>query len=521
MNEQILEILKQKRLEIARREGKELFKIFHNSTLEETAAKLPMNKEELAMIKGWGQKKIKQYGNEIISVIKQSLKGATENISPADEIFSVGEVISILNKRLSSVGVIKVRGEITEVNYHPNGYCFFTIGDPQIEQYSINCYVSRWKLEGIDYLLEVGMEVVIDAVPSVYKNGRLNLTVNAVEPYGEGALKKAFEILKKKLAAKGYFDPSRKRKIPEFIQRIGLITSESGAAIRDFRKNLGQYGFKIYFMDIRVEGSYAEQSIISAIKWFNKNLPNIDVVVLTRGGGSVEDLKVFNSERVAEAIVLSRLPIITGIGHDKDETIADYVADKKLSPPTGAAVFIRSQREQLISQVKVYSDSLKLSVSEIISNGKKNLAAEVKNLEWLMAMVVERHKFLLSKIVERIYNGLNKVFQEFEAIKQKFIYAIYNYENNLRNKWHKIDKDIRECSNLIGKKLDLARQNIEVAEAKLLSLNPDFILKRGYSIVYTDEGHIVKKTKNIDVGQKIFIKIYKGEIISRVEELKD
>ncbi|TSC76684.1 MAG: Exodeoxyribonuclease 7 large subunit [Parcubacteria group bacterium Gr01-1014_29] len=517
MKGQILEILKQRRREIAQREGKELFKIFHNSVLEATAEALPKTKEELAEIKGWGKKKIEKYGDEIIAIIN----GQKEEKIKEDKILSVQELLSYLKSVFSSIGMVKVRGEIIEVNSHPNGYCFFTIKDSQTEEHSMSCYVSRWKLDSLSHLLEVGMEVVVRAIPSLYKNGRFSLTVDAVEPYGEGALKKAFEALKKKLEAKGYFDPARKRSIPEFIRKIGLITSESGAAIRDFRKNLGEYGFEIYFIDVRVEGDFAEQSIISAIKWFNKNLPKLDVLILTRGGGGLEELKAFNSEGIAEAVMLSRLPIITGIGHERDETIADCVADKRFSTPTAVAVFMKTRREQLIDRVKVYSENLTALVSEILDNEKEYISAKSDELKSTFYNVLERYKLVLSKIAEQMHNGLNRIFKEFKILEQSFLRLIYHYESAAKNQLHGIDIAVQRCLNLSERMFDLARGRLKTAEATLLSLNPEAILRRGYSIAYRGDKHILKEVKDTKIGEKVFVKLYKGSISSRVEKVEN
>lgn len=518
MREKILAILKQKRREIAQREGKELFKVFHNSVLEATAAALPKTKEELAEIKGWGNKKIEKYGDEIIAAIK----GQNKQEKPTeDKILSVQELLSYLNNIFASLGIVKVRGEIIEVNRHPNGYCFFTIKDSQTEEHSVSCYVRRWKFDGVSHLVEVGMEVVISATPSLYKNGRFSLTVDSVEPYGEGALKKAFEALKKKLEAKRCFDPARKRLLPEFIQSIGVVASESGATINDFRKNLGEYGFKISLMDTRVEGDYAERSIISAIKWFNKNLPELDVLVLIRGGGGLEEFKAFNSEGVAEAIVLSRIPVMTGIGHERDETIADFCADKRFSTPTAAAVFIRRQREELIERTKNYSENLMSLMSGIFDVEKDYISSKSEELKSAFSNVLERYKLLLSKIAEQMHNGLNRIFKKFRTLEQVFSRLIYDYESAVRNQIHNIDKIVNKCLNLLERKLDLDKGRLKTAEAMLSSLNPEAVLKRGYSIAYKTEGHALKDTKETKVGENVFVKLYKGKLSSRVEKIED
>ncbi len=517
MNHEVLEKLKLKRKEIAERESKKLFMIFHNAVLERTAEVLPKTKDDLADIKGWGKRKIEKYGDEILAIIN----GEQETPISNDKIFSVQEFISFINNQFSSLGIVKVRGEITEVNPHPNGYCFFTIKDSQTEEHSVSCYLSRWKIDSFSHLLEVGMEVVVSATPSLYKNGRFSLTVNAIEPFGEGALKKAFEALKKKLAAKGYFDPARKRLLPEFMQKIGLITSESGAAIRDFRKNLGEYGFKIYLLDVRVEGDYAEESICSAIKWFNKNKPEIDVLVLIRGGGDLENLKAFNSESVAEAIGLSRLPIITGIGHEKDETIADYAADKSFSTPTAAAMFIRTQRENLIAQVKEYADNLVLITGEIFADKKDYVLDRAGDLKIAFDRVLERYKFILSKTAEKMTSGFNKIFRGFKLLEQNFLTLFYRYKTAARQQFHNLEIISQKCFNLMEKKLSLMEARLKAAEAGLLPLNPDAILKRGFSVVYKVDKKVIKDSKEVVVGDKIFIKPHKGEIASLVEEVKD
>ncbi len=519
MNYEILEKLKLKRREIAEREGKKLFMIFHNAVLERTAEVLPKTKDDLVDIKGWGKRKIEKYGDEILAIITGK-KGMPISVSD-DRIFSVQEFISFINSQFSSLGTIKVRGEITEVKPHPNGYCFFTIKDSQTEEHSVSCYLSRWKLDSFSHLLEVGMEVVVSAIPSLYKNGRFSLTVDNIEPFGEGALKKAFEALKKKLAAKGYFDESRKRLLPDFIQTIGLMTSETGDAIHDFRKNLGEYGFKIKLLDVRVEGDYAEESICSAIKWFNKNKPEIDVLVLIRGGGDLENLKAFNSERVAEAIVLSRLPVITGIGHEKDETIADYVADKSFSTPSVVAVFIRTKRENLITQLEKHVNNLVLMTEEIIVEKKDYISDRADELKIVFARVLERYRFILSKTAEKMSGGLNRIFRRFKILEENFIRLFYRYETVTRQQAHDLEIIFQKCFNSVEKKFNLEESRLKTAEAALSSLNPEAVLKRGFSIVYKVDKKVIKESKEVKVGDKIFIKPHKGEIASLVEEVKD
>lgn len=458
-----------------------------------------------------------------MTLLLENLKLKRKEIAEREgkKIFSVCELISFINGRFASLGVLKVRGEITEVNFHANGYCFFTIKDSLTKEHSANCYLNRWKAESFSHLLEVGMEVVISASPFLYKNGRFSLTVSFIEPFGEGALKKAFEALKKKLAAKGYFDQSRKRPLPAFIRTIGLMTSQTGDAVHDFRKNLGEYGFKIYFLDVRVEGDYAENSIKTAIQWFNKNKPEIDVLVLIRGGGDPENLKAFNSETVAEAIVLSRLPFITGIGHEKDETIADYAADKSFSTPTAAAVFIRTQRENLMAQLKDYSVDLVSATEEILAVNRDYVSDKAEELKAVFNEVLVRYKAAFSKSASRMYGGLSKVFMGFRAMEQSFIRLFHRYEIAVRQDIHILEISAQKCVSLLEKKIDSERAGLRAAEAALMSLNPEAVLKRGFSIVYKANKKVIKSSEDVRVGDKIFIRPHKGEISSLVEEVKN
>lgn len=517
MNDDMLEKLKRKRKEIAERKGKKLFFIFHNAVLERTAKALPKTKDELANIKGWGKKKIDEYGDEILATINNENPETVSN----NKILSVLELISFINTQFSRLGMVKVKGEIIEVNIHPKGYCFFTIKDSQAEDYAVGCYLSRWKIDNFRYLLEVGMEVIISAIPSVYKNGRFNLDVATIEPFGEGALKKAFEALKEELSAKGYFDESRKKPLPAFIQTIGLITSETGDAIHDFKKNLGEYGFEIKLFDVRVEGDYAEKSICSAIKWFNKNKPDIDVLVLIRGGGSLESLKAFNSEKVAEAINLSRIPIITGIGHEKDETIAGLAADKNFSTPTATAVFIKTQREGLMLQVQDYVNYLILGIKEILSKEKICVLGEAKNLKFAFERNLERHNFALLRITEKMTNGFSRIFREFKTLEQNFLNLIYPYKMIIQQQKHDLETNFKKCFNLIEKKIRSLEAKLKIAETGLYSLNPEFIFKKGFSVVYSADKKVIKESKDVKVGDKIFIKPYKGEITSLVKKIKE
>ena len=201
-------------------------------------------------------------------------------------IFSVEECHFIINEAVSKLGRIRVKGEINDAKRVRGSMAFFDMKDARGKDFVLKCSLFGSQFKQFSHLLADGMEVIITGRPKMYKTGSFSLVVENIEPAGEGAWKKALEQLKKKLEQMGYFDLARKRKIPAYVQRIGLITSAEGQAIFDFRRNLGEYGFQICFHAVWVEGEYAEKSIVNAIRWFNARRPDMDVLAVIRGGGN-------------------------------------------------------------------------------------------------------------------------------------------------------------------------------------------------------------------------------------------
>lgn len=252
----------------------------------------------------------------------------------SESVLSVGTFLSQINTMLESVRV-SIRGEISSVDTRGKAV-YFTLSDPK-EKATLSCLIWVNKLQSMGLELKEGMDVVIVGSPSIYKPfGKFSVNADYISPVGEGALKQAFEALKRKLEEQGYFSQHRKRALPSYPKNIGLITSEFGDARKDFITHLGSHGFSIFFKDVRVEGVQSIDSIVTAIQWFNSHAPQVEVLVLTRGGGSLESLHAFNSREVAEAIFASRIPVISAVGHENDISIADMVADVRASTPTHA-----------------------------------------------------------------------------------------------------------------------------------------------------------------------------------------
>lgn len=389
--------------------------------------------------------------------------------------FTVSEFLSFLNKFLIPQKAIIV-GEVGErIREYPN-FFYFRLLDPK-EKSILNCFVWRRNLENSGMRLEEGKKVKIFGFPEIYEpNGELNFQVEQISFLEEGDLKKAFEALKKKLELEGFFALERKKPVPKFCRKIGLITSKYGeGALPDFKKHLGAYGFLVYFYSVRVEGMSAIDELVEAVKWFNENMTDIDVLVLIRGGGSWESLQAFNSEVLAKAIFASKIPVICGIGHEKDVTIASLVADFRASTPTDAAKFLSENWNLALVNIPKYEKSLYVLLRNRFKNVKEKLIFfRGKMTNSLQTLIKEK----------RAEN--KELFEEFQDNKDLWLKKLY----------------------------DLLRQQQE----RLNPSNPDLKLKQGYSITFDNSEQIIKDPKKVKVGQLIKTKFYKGHIFSQIKK---
>lgn len=490
MQKNILEKLKKWQAERARRDNVEAYRVLPYSVLEEIARREPQSAQELLEIKGIKEKKLARYGKEILAIVAGELgdQGSTfsfveqsspnssrsnlfgaPKVKPSDKIFEVGEYLDFLNIKLLEAEA-KIKGEVSSVENRGN-YIFFGIKDKENESL-LSCFIwgNDYEISGVD--LEAGMEVIIWGYPNVYKpSGRMSFQVKLIEVVGEGALKKAYDELKRKLEAEGLFAPERKKIIPDFSHQIGLITSHQGAAIGDFTSNLGSYGFQIKFYGSRVEGKQAVFDLIKGVKWFNKNMPELDAVVLVRGGGSLESLQAFNTESLVREIANSKIPILAGVGHEQDVTLAALAADKMVSTPTGAAVELTRSWDEAAGKV---------------DEAERDLLA------------------YLSRIFERFERAKIMIHREAEKIGQAIFYSKERIVASLKDIYSAY---IRSISDI--------KEQIKNAEDQIRLNNPERQLKLGYSLVSFKE-KIVRSVKNVEVGDEVDIKVSDGELKSKI-----
>ncbi|MCX6356030.1 MAG: exodeoxyribonuclease VII large subunit [Candidatus Aureabacteria bacterium] len=393
------------------------------------------------------------------------------------KIYSVSELTReikvLLEGRFPGVWV---EGEISNIRRPGSGHTYFTLKD---EGSQLQAVIYRAQNVRIPFELKDGMQVVARGDVSVYaKGGRYQLTVSELEPRGVGALQLAFEQLKARLAKEGLFDTARKKAIPLLPERIGIVTSPSGAAIRDIL-NVIQRRFanvRILISPVRVQGETAAAEIAEAIDSFNAR-GDADVLIVTRGGGSLEDLWAFNEEPVARAIARSRIPVISAVGHEIDYTISDFVADLRVPTPSAAAELVVAKKSELHEKISMLRSAL-------------------------IAGIRGRVEQLRNRV--RLCEGS---------------YFLQAPENAVRQYQQLLDELLGRLKRSFHHMAEIARTRLQAIAGKLESLNPLSILSRGYSVVVRErDGTVVCDASEVEVGERVRARLRRGGFVATVDK---
>jgi exodeoxyribonuclease VII large subunit len=513
----LYERLREVRNKLAREANVEPYMVFQNKVLQAIAEKKPTTQDELADVKGMGEKKLAKYGSIILETIGELSDNPVET-SEEEKVFSVSEYIDYVNTLITSRRVI-IRGEVGRVDNRGN-YTFFTLLDKNVEAV-INCFIWQDRLDNFGVELKEGLELNIEGYSEIYKaRGSFSFRVEHIALIGEGVLRLAFEKLKKKLESEGYFSEERKKPIADYVHDIGLITSQYADAKKDFLTHLGNFGYKINFYDVRVEGMYAIDDIISAIRWFNESRLPLDVIVLTRGGGSLESLQAFNSEAVAKAIFASKVPVLTGVGHENDVTIADLVADMRASTPTDAGKILSN----FWKKAEDFFISFQKNVTKIFLGKYVQFRQYLLNIqEQLFSVSMKELKtqaVRLDRLQAYLELRLKNWFERVKNIQQRFL------ENRLRldGRISSINARIQTNEKLLNDGqihwFNLQQTYVTEIEQKLTLSDPTARLKLGYSIISGIDSKIIKSSDQIKIGDILKLKFYKGSADSKVEDVQ-
>lgn len=429
------------------------------------------------------------------SVAESQQESLTQEDTPVDQeeaqdsIYSVSEINKAIKDRLEGdFPNLWIQGEISNFKAHSSGHHYFSLKDEksQISAVMFKGYNSRLKFRP-----ESGMEVLVRGKVSVYQpRGNYQIFCEHMEPVGAGALQKAFEQLKSKLSQEGLFDEARKKTIPSFPKKVGVVTSPTGAAIQDILNVLGRRSkrVEVVVLPARVQGEGAAQEVVRGIEWAQR-LSDLDVLIVGRGGGSIEDLWCFNEEIVARAIASSTIPIISAVGHEVDFTISDFVADKRAPTPSAAAELVAKSEEELIEKLKFYSRSLRLLQFQIIEERRKQsvyLSRRLKDPR----KIVEDALMRLEELRQRLIQSVNNQFKNLRSQTQLRSQRLDNPQKDIEKRQNQL-QHLAKLQEMAMEKNLMNLKNRFVGLTSLLdSLSPLKVVERGYAITRID-GRVV------------------------------
>ncbi len=435
-----------------------------------------------------------------------------------DEIISVGELNRsakyLLEKNFNNVSVI---GEISNLSRPSSGHIYFTLKD---EDGAIRCAMFKNRNINLNFRPQDGDQCLLKGQVSIYAaRGDYQLIVNNIQPAGSGNLMQKFEDLKKKLEAEGLFDPKNKLQVPASPKHICVVTSPSTAAFQDIISTIKRRApsSQLSISETSVQGDNAHISIINALnrimKFNERNKNKIDVVVLTRGGGSIEDLWCFNNEELAREIHTFPIPTISGVGHEIDFTICDFVSDLRVPTPTASAEVVTEFNFNLIDRL----NDLRIDIHKAVLNFTENLNQKIQ----LLKSKLKSPKASLREKTQKLDN-IEILFQKYQQMilsNKRSIINDLNSELNLKNPitklnniTSKVDALSEKLNFMLSQKLDNKKNNLDKLHKSINILSPLSILDRGYSIILNKKGSAIKSSNDVNKGDTLKARLSKGTI---------
>jgi exodeoxyribonuclease VII large subunit len=445
----------------------------------------------------------------------------------APRLLTVSQLNALIRQVLGDnlPGTIHLVGEISNLNRHSSGHMYLTLKDDAGE---IKAVMWKSSAASLKFKPTDGLEVVATGYVDVYApRGQYQFYISRLEPRGVGALELAFRQLHDKLAREGLFDPARKRKIPHYPRVIGLVTSPTGAAIRDILHTIQRRYCcaSVLLHPVRVQGDGAAAEIAAAIERLNRfadRLGGIDVMIVGRGGGSLEDLWAFNEEVVARAIHASRIPVISAVGHEVDVTISDLVADLRAPTPTAAAELACPVLDEVLDELAGYESRLRRAVRHRIEHARHDLAA-IERLEWFRdpCGIIRRAEQQLDEMLSRLQycssRRLSRHREQLHAVHVRL--AVHQPAVWLRIEAQALRQDLRHLAQLVGHSLELTRQSLKSFHARLEASSFQQTLVRGFTITRMKRGRqIVTHPDQVKPGDIVITQTHEGDFESRVED---
>lgn len=444
------------------------------------------------------------------------------NLQPERRVFTVGELTARIRDLLvKNFTDIIVQGEISNCRAAASGHIYFTLKD---EHAQVRCVFFKQQQRGIKFQPEDGLQVMVRGSISVYEaRGEYQIYVESIEPVGRGALQLAFEQLKKRLEAEGLFDVARKKPLPLLPSRIGLITSSSGAAVRDVVRILTRRFPNVHLTlyPVRVQGPGASAEIVEALCYFAKKRL-VDVILLVRGGGSLEDLWSFNEESVARAIAGSAIPVICGVGHETDFTIADFVADVRASTPSAAAELVVQTRREFDKDVADLRESLESLVRYRLLELSRRLHELAGRRGFRRPLdLLRQQRQRADELTSRLALGLRG---RLELSRRRFSAAHLRIRSfdlraklaGLRLRLENRGHDLRVRAERMVR---LKRELLQRLSLQLQERSPLKVLERGYAIATDAAGNVLRDAAGVAIGDDVAIQLHRGRVTAEVKKV--
>jgi len=398
---------------------------------------------------------------------------------PLNPVLTVSQLTNRIRDTLEEIfDSVLVVGEVSNAKVYPSGHWYFSLKD---QEATLPCVCFKNSNSSLKFKLEDGMMVVARGKLSVYPpRGAYQMIATGLEPVGIGEWQLAFEQLKKKLEAEGLLDPSRKKVIPMLPKKVGVVTSPVGAALRDILSAITRRnrGVSVLIAPAKVQGEGSAEEVAQAIRLLQMQ-SDIDVIIVARGGGSIEDLWSFNTEIVARAVAECTIPIISGVGHETDITICDLVADLRAPTPTAAA--------------------------ELVARGSIELLDKWTHL----------HRQLNNSLDQKLLQARR------ELVRLSPINALNRYQNRLELAAVNISRRKQHLTNRIDRLLDARRHRLVQASEKLQALGPKNVMSRGFSVMRTEDGAVVYSADQLQIGQEVEVLLQSGRVTLKVESKAD
>ncbi|MFQ6038057.1 MAG: exodeoxyribonuclease VII large subunit [Candidatus Aminicenantales bacterium] len=417
-----------------------------------------------------------------------------------EKIYTVSEITRLIKRELEDRFFdVWVEGEIADFKRAHSGHLYFTLKD---EGAQLHCVMWRSDAQRVVFELETGLHVVLKGRVSVYEpRGQYQLLVERVEPKGKGALQLAFEQLKEKLRKEGLFDEVHKKKLPLLPKRVGVVTSPRGAAIIDIIRTLERRFARLHILiyPVKVQGEGAAEEIVEGIDVLGR-MPGVDVVIVGRGGGSLEDLWAFNEEQVARAIFRCPVPVISAVGHEIDFTIADFVADIRASTPSAAAEMVVEKEEAFVERIENLSKRLTHQLQYTIQAKKHEV------MDLIHHTAFQNFRVRLYQIIQRV-----------DDLENRAGHAVRSMIQNIRESRSRAALLEEKLVHTLKRRLQDFLGTWERLSAQLHNLSPLNVLKKGYTICWkASEPQLIQHIEDVVQGEDVTVSFFKGEFTAEV-----